>query len=92
MSVFIDNQKVAKLKNGESTQIEVPARNGIFPKVNFDKIGKEMLNNITGDYIKEKYKIEDGIQIKHRLREERIKYLKNMINSTNLIINNSNEQ
>ena len=67
------------------------ARNGIFPKVNFDKIGKEMLNNITGDYIKEKYKIEDGIQIKHRLREERIKYLKNMINSTNLIINNSNE-
>jgi predicted nucleic acid-binding Zn ribbon protein len=25
MSVFIDNQKVAKLKNGESTQIEVPA-------------------------------------------------------------------
>lgn len=68
------------------------ARNGIFPKVNFDKIGKEMLNSITGDYIKEKYKIEDGIQIKHRLREERIKYLKNLINSTNLIINNSNEQ
>ena len=67
------------------------ARNGIFPKVNFDRIGKEMLNNITGDYIKEKYKIEDGIQIKHRLREERIKYLKNMINLTNLIINNSNE-
>lgn len=25
MSIFIDNQKVAKLKNGESTQIEVPA-------------------------------------------------------------------
>ena len=66
------------------------ARNGIFPKVNFDKIGKEMLNNITGDYIKEKYKIEDGIQIKNRLREERIKYLKKLINSTSLIINNSN--
>lgn len=49
-----------------------------------------MLNNITGDYIKEKYKIEDGIQIKNRLREERIKYLKKLINSTSLIINNSN--
>ena len=42
MSVFIDNQKVAKLKNGESTQIEVPAGkhqvivefwNGIFKNV-----------------------------------------------------------
>ncbi len=54
------------------------ARNGIFPKVNFDRIGKEMLNNITADYIKEKYKIEDGIQIKHRLREERIKYIKTL--------------
>lgn len=52
------------------------ARDGIFPNVNFDKIGKEMLENITGDYIKEKYKIEDGIQIKNRLREERIKYIK----------------
>lgn len=54
------------------------ARNGTFPEVNFDKIGKEMLNNITGDYIKEKYKIEDGIQIKSRLREERINYLKTL--------------
>lgn len=54
------------------------ARNGTFPEVNFDKIGKEMLNNITGDYIKEKYKIEDGIQIKNRLREERINYLKTL--------------
>lgn len=54
------------------------ARNGTFPEVNFDKIGKDMLNNIIGDYIKEKYKIEDGIQIKSRLREERINYLKTL--------------
>lgn len=54
------------------------ARNGTFPEVNFDKIGKDMLKNITGDYIKEKYKIEDGIQIKSRLREERINYLKTL--------------
>ena len=59
-------------------------RNGIFPNVNFDKIGKQMLKNITGDFIKTKYKIEDGIQIKNRLREERIKYLKNVKNSCNM--------
>lgn len=53
-------------------------RNGVFPNVNFDKIGKDVLSNITGDYIKEKYKIEDGIQIKNRLREERIKYIKTL--------------
>lgn len=53
-------------------------RDEVFPKVNFDKIGKDMLKNITGDYIIEKYKIEDGIQIKNRLREERIKYLKTL--------------
>ena len=53
-------------------------RNGVFPNVIFDKIGKDVLSNITGDYIKEKYKIEDGIQIKNRLREERIKYIKTL--------------
>lgn len=54
------------------------SRNGIFPEINFDKIGMDMLKNITGNYIKEKYKTEDGIQIKNRLREERIKYLKKL--------------
>ena len=46
------------------------ARNGGFPEANFDKIGKSMLEIVTGDYIKEKYKIEDGIKIKNKLREE----------------------
>ena len=30
------------------------ARNGGFPEANFDKIGKSMLEIVTGDYIKEK--------------------------------------
>lgn len=38
-----------------------------------------MLEIVTGDYIKEKYKIEDGIKIKNKLREERIKYLKEVL-------------
>lgn len=54
------------------------AREGVFPDVNFDKIGKEILKSITGDYVKEKYKVEAGIQVKNRLKEERIKYLKNL--------------
>ena len=33
----------------------------------------------TLDNIKEKYKIEDGIKIKNKLREERIKYLKEVL-------------
>ena len=55
------------------------ARNCGFPETNFDKIGKSMLEIVTGDYIKEKYKIEDGIKIKSKLREERIKYLKEVL-------------
>lgn len=55
------------------------SRNGGFPEANFDKIGKSMLEIVTGDYIKEKYKIEDGIKIKNKLREERIKYLKEVL-------------
>ena len=62
-----------------NVQMWEPTRNGGFPAANFDKIGKRMLEIVTGDYIKEKYKIEDGIKIKNKLREERIKYLKEVL-------------
>ena len=47
-------------------------------EVLFDKIGKECIKNINGNYIKNKYNIKENIDISKLLREERIKYLKNM--------------
>lgn len=43
---------------------------------NFADIGKKLLSEINGDYIKEKYKIEEGLEFGYRLHEERIKWMK----------------
>lgn len=46
------------------------------PKVtNFVNLGNKLLNEINGDDIIKKYGLADGIKVKERLREERIKYL-----------------
>lgn len=52
-------------------------RNGEFPEnVNFDVIGEKCIKEINGDYIKEKYQLEEGKEINQKLHEERIQWLK----------------
>ena len=41
----------------------------------FLEIGNKVLSEINGDYIKEKYNIQNGIEFGNRLHEERVKYL-----------------
>ena len=44
----------------------------------FLEIGNKLLSEINGDYIKQKYNIENGIEFGNKLHEERVKYLKQM--------------
>lgn len=41
----------------------------------FLEIGNRLLSEVDGEYIKEKYNIENGIEFGNRLHEERVKYL-----------------
>ena len=45
-------------------------------KVEFAKIGKEMLKVINGEYIKNKYYIFDGIKLKNKMHQERVNWFK----------------
>lgn len=45
-------------------------------KYNFAKFGKQMLNEINGEYIENKYQIKPGIEFGKRLHEERVKWIK----------------
>ena len=47
--------------------------------INFEKIGKKCLSQITGEYIKNKYSLEQGIELGNKLHEERIKWMQNNI-------------
>lgn len=49
--------------------------------INFEKIGKECLNMINGEYIENKYQIKPGIEFGKKLHEERIKWMKNKLKS-----------
>ncbi len=42
----------------------------------FAEIGKKCLQEINGEWVKEKYGITDGIALKSRLHEERVKWMK----------------
>lgn len=55
---------------------KLSSRNMDEGSINFEKIGTKILKEINGKYIKEKYNIEAGIAFKEKLREERIKYIK----------------
>ena len=46
--------------------------------INFEKIGRQMLEEIDGEKIKKKYGIAEGLDLKEKLREERIKWIKNV--------------
>lgn len=54
-------------------------RGNMKDKIEFSKIGEEIITNINGDLIKKKFKINEGIELKEKLREERIKYIKTKI-------------
>ena len=43
---------------------------------NFKDIGKRMLKEIDGEFIKKKYGIEEGLELKERLHEERVRWMK----------------
>jgi len=45
--------------------------------INFENVGNECLNRITGKCIEQKYNLKPGIEFGKKLREERIKFLKN---------------
>ena len=52
-------------------------RYGEFPDdIIFDVLGKKCMKEINGSYIINKYNLKDGMQIKQKLHEERINWLK----------------
>lgn len=46
----------------------------------FLEIGNRLLSEIDGEYIKEKYNIENGIEFGNKLHEERVKLIKKLFN------------
>ncbi len=42
----------------------------------FLELGNKLLSEIDGEYIKEKYNIESGVEFGNRLHEERVKWMK----------------
>lgn len=74
-------ERIAKTKLGlEGLQIVVNADKSIretnTQKLEFKAIGKECLEAINGKYIKEKYNIQEGIEVAYKLHEERVKWMK----------------
>lgn len=75
-------ERVAKSKLGlDGLQIVVisdkcSTRNTDLDKIQFNKIGKECLEQINGQYIKEKYNIDEGIIFKEKLHQERVNWMK----------------
>ena len=47
-------------------------------KITFEKLGKECLEKINGEFIKQKYTNIEGKQFSERLHEERVKWLKSI--------------
>lgn len=48
-------------------------------KVKFAKIGNEIMTEINGNLIKEKFGLEEGIKLKQKLHEQRVELIKNKI-------------
>lgn len=45
-------------------------------KYDFYSIGKKMIEEVNGQYIKEEYNLEPGLEFGRKLHEERVKWLK----------------
>lgn len=46
----------------------------------FLEIGNRLLSEVDGEYIKEKYNIENGIEFGKKLHEDRVKLIKKLFN------------
>lgn len=62
--VYCDRNRFGELSQEEKKQCT------------FLDVGKKLLSEINGDYIKKKYNIENGIEFGNKLHEERIKFIK----------------
>lgn len=62
--VYCDRNRFGELSEEEKRQCS------------FLNIGKKLLTEIDGDYIKKKYNIESGIEFGNKLHEERINFIK----------------
>lgn len=54
-------------------------RGNIKEKIEFAKLGEEIMTEADGDLIKEKFKIEEGPKLKQKLHEQRIELIKTKI-------------
>ena len=61
--VYCDRNRFGSLSDEEKKQCT------------FLDIGNKLLSEINGEYIKEKYNIQNGIEFGNKLHEERVKYL-----------------
>lgn len=77
-------ERISKTKLGlDGLQLIVNAdklSGGRLPQGNFNftDIGKKCLEEVNGDFIKEKYNIKDGIEFYKILRQERIEWIKQL--------------
>lgn len=66
--VYCDRNRVGNLSEKEKKQCT------------FLETGNILLSEIDGKYIKEKYNIENGIEFKNKLHEERVNFIKKLFN------------
>lgn len=89
-------EKVAKSKLGlHGLQIVVLADknrtdNTNLQDIEFEEIGKRCIKEVNGEYIKEKYGIQEGIKFKEKLHEERVRWMKERKNVCENIDNINN--
>lgn len=76
-------ERVGKSDLGlDGLQLVVNADKGSREEIdNFANLGKEMFKKINGEYILKEYRKLDGLEIKQKLYEERIKYIKSQKNT-----------
>ncbi len=49
-------------------------------KIEFGKVGKQMLKEIDGKYIKSKYNLSPGMELRDKMHQERVEWMKNELN------------
>ena len=54
------------------------SRNIKIEEIQFDKIGKQCIEIINGNYIKQIYNIKNPLEIKNKLHQERIKWIEQL--------------
>ena len=65
------------LRRMQAVVIADKLRNDEIEVIDFASLGEQMLAEITGKDITSQYGLTEGIKLKEKLREERIKWIKN---------------